>query len=357
MNARRLTPGMGRAGLGVAALVMLLAVVGAGAAVGESAIPVHEVAQVLANRLFDAGFSVDAIDAGIIWEYRLTRTLVAACCGAGLALSGVVLQALLRNPLAEPYLMGISAGASTGAVLIAVAGVGAGTLTLSGGALIGAVVSFALVVALARLALGGAAGQAAGEGDTAVTGTIILAGVAGSSLFNAVTALVIAHSASAEQTRGLMFWLMGNLSGVRWPDVALAAPAALAALGVCLAHRRALDAFAFGRDTAASLGVAVRWVQPLLIAAVALVTAVMVSIVGAIGFVGLIVPHGARFLVGSQHSLLLPVSALAGAVFLIAADVVSRVLIAGQVLPIGVVTSLIGAPVFAALLVNRRRAA
>ena len=153
-----------------------------------------------------------------------------------------------------------------------------------------------------------------------------------------------------------MFWLLGNLSGVRWPSVWLAVPVAVAGLVLCLLHRRALDAFAFGSDSAASLGIPVRRVQLVLVGCAALVTAVMVSIVGSIGFVGLVIPHAVRLLLGTGHSRLLPASALGGALFLIAADVLSRTLIKGQVIPVGVVTALVGAPVFALILIGRRNA-
>jgi len=333
--------------LTIACLLLLGVAVIAGIALGETRIAPSVVFQVLANKLFAAGFVLDPIDEGIVWNYRLTRALVAASCGAGLAVSGVVLQALLRNPLADPYLLGISAGASTGAVSVALLGVGAGMLSLSMGAFLGAVAAFGLVALLARAAGGGAIGGSA---------QIILAGIAGSQLFNALTSFLITKSASAEQARGIMFWLLGNLSGVDWQDVLLAVPMALAGVLLVAWHTRALDAFTFGAESAASLGVPVRRVQATLIACTALVTAVMVSIVGSIGFVGLVIPHAARLLVGARHGRLVPVSALIGAVFLIAADVLSRTAIKGQVLPIGVVTALVGAPAFAVILVRGRRA-
>jgi iron complex transport system permease protein len=326
---------------------VLAAAILAGICIGETAIPPATVLQTLANQLFGAGYALDRMDQGIVWNYRLTRAVVAACCGAGLAVSGVILQALLRNALADPFLLGISAGASTGAVLVTVAGVGAGAVSLSLGAFAGSLSAFALVALLARFS-GGVGPRAAGQ--------IVLAGIAGSQLFNAITALVIARSASAEQARGILFWLLGNLSGVRWEHVATAVPVALAITLVCLWHARALDAFTFGADSAAALGVPVRQVQALLILCASLATAVMVSIVGAIGFVGLVVPHAARFLVGVRHVRLVPAAALFGALFLIAADVMSRVAVPGQVLPIGVVTALVGAPVFALILVRRRPA-
>ena len=328
----------------LACVALLLAVL-AGVAIGETPIAPGVVLQVLANKLWSAGYALDPIDEGIVWNYRLTRALVAAACGAGLATCGVVLQSLLRNPLADPYLLGISAGASTGAVLVAVLGLGAGAVSLSGGAFAGAIAAFALVILLARV-----------SGPTGASAQIILAGIAGSQLFNAITAFLITKSASSEQARGIMFWLLGNLSGVRWSSVVLAVPVALLGLLVCIWHRRALDAFTFGADSAASLGIPVRRVQLLLISCAALVTAVMVSIVGSIGFVGLVIPHAVRLLSGTGHGRLVPVSALGGALFLIAADILSRTLIKGQVIPVGVVTALIGAPVFALILISRRNA-
>ncbi|WP_062762068.1 iron ABC transporter permease [Falsirhodobacter sp. alg1] len=326
-----------------AALLLVLAVL-AGICIGETAIPLGTVWKVMSNRLWGAGHAVDPIDGGIIWAYRLTRALVAGACGAGLAVCGVILQSLLRNPLADPYLLGISAGASTGAVLVTVAGVGAGAISLSAGALGGALLAFGLVAVLAKAAGGGAGTRGAGQ--------IILAGIAGSQLFNALTSFIITKSASAEQARGILFWLLGNLSGVRWPDVWVAVPAAVLIVIVAAVHNRALDAFTFGAESAASLGVPVRRVQAVLIVATALATAVLVSVVGSIGFVGLVVPHAARFVVGVRHARLVPAAALIGAVFLIAVDVLSRILVQGQVLPIGVVTALVGAPAFALLLIR-----
>ena len=328
----------------LAFVALLLAVLG-GVTIGETPIAPGVVLQVLANKLWGAGYVLDPIDEGIVWNYRLTRALVAAACGAGLATCGVVLQSLLRNPLADPYLLGISAGASTGAVLVAVLGLGAGAISLSAGAFAGAITAFALVIVLARV-----------SGPASTSAQIILAGIAGSQLFNAITAFLITKSASSEQARGIMFWLLGNLSGVRWSSVWLAVPVAVLGLAVCMWHRRALDAFTFGTDSAASLGIPVRRVQLLLISCAALVTAVMVSIVGSIGFVGLVIPHAVRLLSGTGHGRLVPLSAMGGALFLIAADILSRTLIKGQVIPVGVVTALIGAPVFALILISRRNA-
>ncbi|EGR5063426.1 iron ABC transporter permease [Vibrio cholerae] len=317
------------------AVGILLAAILLAVTVGESSISVQTVYQTLANNLLGAQYAVDLIDAGILWEYRLSRAVIASCCGAALAVSGVILQSLLRNVLVDPYILGISAGASAGAVAVTIVGIGAGVLSMSAGAFLGALLSFGLVLALSRL-----------------TGQIILAGIAGAQLFHALSALMITKSANAEAARGIMFWLLGNLSGVRWADASLAVPIALIGLAIALYHARALDAFTFGAESAASLGIPVKRVRLILILVTASMTAVMVSMVGSIGFVGLVIPHAARYIVGVRHAVLLPVSALMGAVFLIMSDILSRIVVPGQVLPIGVVTALIGAPAFALILIR-----
>ncbi|MBP2445254.1 iron complex transport system permease protein [Rhizobium leguminosarum] len=312
--------------------------------IGEIVIPLATTAEAVSNRLLGTDFELSRIHEGIVWDYRLSRALVAASAGTSLSLCGAVLQALLRNPLAEPYVLGISAGASTGAVCVMILGFGYGVLGLSSGAFIGAVIAFLLVGFLAT--------GAGGTGER-----IILCGVAGSQLFNALTSYIVTTSANAEQARGILFWLLGSLSGVRWPDVYLSVPIALAGFAVCMAHVRELDAFAFGTDAAASLGIAVRRVQILLFGLTAAMTASVVSMVGSIGFVGLVIPHAARFLVGPGHRRLLPATALGGAIYMVGADIISRIIIPQQVLPIGVVTALFGAPAFAVILYRVRRSA
>ncbi|MGO7072372.1 FecCD family ABC transporter permease [Rhizobium johnstonii] len=329
------------AALTMAALLMLGLMISLAVSIGEVAIPLATTAEAVSNRLFGTDFELSRIHQGIIWDYRLSRALVAASAGASLSLSGAILQGLLRNPLAEPYVLGISAGASTGAVCVMILGFGYGVLGLSSGAFIGAVIAFLLVGILAT--------GAGGTGER-----IILCGVAGSQLFNALTSYIVTTSANAEQARGILFWLLGSLSGVRWPDVYLSVPIALAGFVICMAHVRALDAFAFGTDAAASLGIAVRRVQIVLFAMTAAMTASVVSMVGSIGFVGLVIPHAARFLVGPAHRRLLPATALGGAIYMVGADIISRIIIPQQILPIGVVTALFGAPAFAVILYRVR---
>lgn len=327
--------------IGFIALCLLLGAIVAGAAIGEISIPFSTFLKTIANHLFDSGYEVDIFHSRVIWIWRLPRAVVGACCGAGLAMCGVILQALLRNPLAEPYLLGISSGAGTGAALVTAFGLNLGVLSLSTGALAGGLLSFFFVVFLA---------YHSGRNATA----IILAGIASAMMFNALTSLILMIFTPLEGRTNMFAWMIGNLSGARWNDAALAFPVTLFAFFIFFAFSRVLDAFVFGSRAAASLGISVKYVSMLLITTVALVTAVMVSVMGTISFVGLVVPHAARLIVGVRHRLLIPASAFIGAIFLIAADVVSRIIMPGLAFPVGIVTALIGAPLFALLLVRQK---
>jgi iron complex transport system permease protein len=281
---------------------------------------------------------------GIVWDLRMPRTLLAAVCGAGLALCGAVMQSLLRNPLADPFVLGVSSGASTGAVAVIVLGVGGGAVSLSAGAFLGALLSFGLVLLLSHT-LGGSVDR------------VVLSGVAAMQLFSALTSLTVLTSADAETTRGVMFWLLGSLTGAGWTDVLLCAGILVAVLVVCLAHSATLDAFTFGEEAAASLGVRVARARLVLLCATALLTAALVSCAGAIGFVGLVLPHATRALTGAAHARLLPVTVLTGAVFLVWVDTLARTVLDPQEIPVGVVTSLIGVPAFVVVLYRGRRPA
>ncbi|KQN75288.1 iron ABC transporter permease [Devosia sp. Leaf64] len=321
---------------------LLLLAIAAGTGIGEMPIPLDTTFLAVTNKFGWTAADLDPIHQSVIWDYRLSRALVAACCGAGLALCGAILQSLLRNALAEPYVLGVSAGASTGAVAIMILGFGSGALTLSAGAFVGAFAAFIFVALLSD-------GARAGAGKT------ILAGVAASQLFNALTSYVVSTSGNAQQARDVMFWLLGSFGGVRWPEFYLALTVVIVGFLVCIYFAKALDAFAFGDDAAASLGIPVDTVRVVLFAVTALLTATIVSMVGSIGFVGLVVPHAARFIVGPSHMRLLPTCLVTGAIFLVLADIVSRVILPQQVLPIGVVTALVGVPFFSVILYRSQR--
>lgn len=325
------------AGLGLLAASVAVAIT-----IGPASIGVGDVWRTVWAHLRGDRPVLTPIRDGIIWHLRLPRTLLAAVCGAGLAVCGVVLQSLLRNPLADPFVLGVSSGASTGAVLVVVLGVGGGAVTLSAGAFAGAVVAFALVLALSHL-LGGQLDR------------VVLCGVAAMQLFSALTSFIVLTAADAETTKGVLFWLLGSLASASWTEVGVAAAVLAVTLAVCLGHGRTLDAFAFGEDAAAALGVRVARTRVVLLCMTALLTAVLVSSTGAIGFVGLVLPHAARALAGAGHTRLLPASALAGAVFLVWVDTAARSILDPQEVPVGVLTSLIGVPAFVVILYRTRR--
>ena len=331
-----------RAGLalGAAGTVALVASLAVAITIGPADIRVADVWSVVAAHLGLGSSELTPIRDGIVWQLRLPRTLLAAVCGAGLAVCGAVMQSLLRNPLADPFVLGVSSGASTGAVLVVVLGAGAGGHR--DGAFLGALLSFALVLLLSHT-LGG------------TTDRVVLAGVAAMQLFSALTSFVVMTSADAETTRGVLFWLLGSLGGAGWTDVWLCLAVLAVALVVCLSYARTLDAFAFGQDAAAALGVSLARTRLVLLCVTALLTAALVSSAGAIGFVGLVLPHAARALTGPGHARLLPVTALAGAVFLVWVDTLARTVLDPQEVPVGVVTSLIGVPAFVAVLYRTRR--
>lgn len=334
--ARRL----GAGGLWLVSCLVLAASVAAAITIGPSDLSAADVAAVVWSKLTGVDSGLSVIQEGIVWDLRLPRTLLAALCGAGLAVCGVMLQSLLRNPLADPFVLGISSGASTGAVSIVVLGIGAGSIGLAGGAFVGAIGAFALVLVLAHAAGG-------------TTDRVVLAGIAATQLFSALTSFIVYLAADAEQTRSVLFWLLGSLASASWADVLACGILVVLGLAVCLLRASALDAFTFGQDAAASLGIDVVRVRILLLVVTALITAVIVSTSGAIGFVGLVLPHAARALVGVKHRLLVPTAALIGAIFLLWVDTAARTVLDPQELPVGVATALIGVPAFIVILIRR----
>ncbi|MCU1669494.1 MAG: fecD [Blastococcus sp.] len=329
--------------LGGTGLALALAVL---AGVGVGAIPLAPGAVVatLLDRALDAvGVQVpgglQGSDAAVLLQLRLPRVLLAALVGAGLAISGAAYQGVFRNPLADPYLLGAAAGAGLGATLViayapvqSVGPVGIVPLAAFAGALVGVGCALAL-------------GTAAGGSHSA---TLLLAGVAVASFLAAGQTLI--QQQNSEDLRAVYGWLLGQLGRAQWSDVGLVLPYLGVACVVLLLCGRALDVLAVGDDEARSLGVHPGRLRVIVLLAASLATASAVAVSGLIGFVGLIVPHIARRLVGGSHALVLPVSLLAGGAFLVLADLVARVVLAPAELPLGVVTAFIGAPFFAGLL-------
>ncbi|MFD8020528.1 FecCD family ABC transporter permease [Streptomyces lavendulae] len=280
--------------------------------------------------------------ASIVWDVRMPRVLLGAVVGAGLAVTGTVLQALVRNRLADPFLLGASSGASAGAVLVIVFGTaaGAGAVGALGGAGVplaafaGSMAALVTVYALAR------------RGGTMTTGRLILAGVAVQYVLSALTSLVLVLSASPDQVRSVLFWTLGGLGGARWSELALPAAALFVGTGVLVTLARPLDLLLAGEEGAHTLGLDTGRFRAVAFVLTSLVIGVLVASSGAIGFVGLMVPHAARMVVGAGHRALLPVAVLGGAVFLTLADLLARTAAAPEEIPVGVVTALVGGPLF-----------
>ncbi|EWC60906.1 ABC transporter (iron.B12.siderophore.hemin), permease component [Actinokineospora spheciospongiae] len=285
----------------------------------------------------------DRVYDAIVWDLRAPRVVLAAVVGAGLAVAGAVVQTLVRNPLADPYLLGVSAGAGVGATLVIVAGAfgGLGVWGLSAGALAGAVVAALLVFGVA-LAQGGLTPL-----------RLVLTGVVLSAAFSSVSSFLVFVGDEPEATQAVLHWLLGSLSGATWDNTGPALVAVAVATAALVGVHSWLDALASGPDVAAALGVPVRGVRIGLFLLSSVLVGVLVAVSGGVGFVGLVVPHLARVAVGARHAAVLPVAAVGGALFLVWVDVVARVLVRPQEMPLSVVTGLIGAPVFLVLMGRR----
>ena len=323
---------------GVLLAVALVASMLAAVTFGPADIRVGDIWSTVLHHLGVGDAALSQTRDAIVWELRVPRVLTAAAVGAGLAVCGAIMQSITRNPLADPYLLGLSSGASLGAVVVIVLGV---TIALPVAAFAGALGALTLTILLA------------GAFTTISPSRTVLAGIAVSAFFGAITSLIIFWSATGEGYREILGWLLGSLAGATWQSV-LVAVAAFLVVGVpLLLSGNTLDAFAFGDRTAASLGVHVTGMRRLLLVGTALLTGGLVAVSGSIGFVGLIVPHAVRLISGPGHRALLPLTALAGAILLVWADTGARTVFDPRELPVGIVTAVVGAPVFAAVLGRR----
>jgi iron complex transport system permease protein len=335
----------------VAAVLALPVSMAAALGIGPVPIPVHTVIEVVLRRCHLGAFpDVRLLDDQIVWQLRMPRVLGAAAVGAGLAGCGAVLQSLTRNDLADPYLLGISSGAAVGAVTVIVLGASAvglaGNAAITVAGFVGALGSLVLVLVLA-----------AGRGGSLAPSRTVLAGVAVAQVCGAYTSLLVITEGDEGAARRVLSWTLGSVAGLRWTSATIVAVAALAGTVLFTAFAHQLDAFAFGETSARSLGVSVERVRWTLMVGTALVTACLVAYAGAIGFVGLVVPHVVRMVTGPGHRVLLPVAALVGATLLVWADTLARSLVDQQEIPIGVVTAIVGAPFFVWLLRRHREPA
>jgi len=327
-------------------IVILLAV-----SFGSTPIPISNITKILLNGtgLFHFARHWDSTAELIVWQVRMPVVISSALVGAALSVAGVLFQGMLRNPLADPYLIGTSSGAALGAAIAFVLPFD----TLYGSffpltpllAFVGAMVTVMFVYAIARVG-----------GQTPVV-TLLLAGVVINAVLVAFQTLILTLSSHVQFTFQALFnWLSGGVAVTDWSPIIMVACIILVGIVFSLMLSNVLDAFGLGEEGAAHLGLHVERYKLLIVVVGSLLTAAAVSISGLIGFVGLVMPHAMRLLLGPRHRLLLPASALGGAIFLTLADLLARVVIAPAVLPVGVLTALVGAPFFLFLLRNSKRA-
>ncbi|GIH24455.1 ABC transporter permease [Acrocarpospora phusangensis] len=325
----------------VAAAALLLACMAAGLLAGAAGLSPGSVLYALLDRLpfvsLDSGLL--PVEQGVLFELRVPRVLLAALVGGLLAIAGAGYQGVFRNPLADPYLLGAAAGAglTVTVVIVALGDSGAVPVAAFAGAVGGVLLAYAL-------------GNTAGRGGG--TATLVLAGVAVTSFLTAVQTFV--QQLKVEELQRVYAWILGDVGG-GWPQLAMVAPYALVSVVVMLAHGRLLDVLAVGDEEAASLGLHARRVRFAVLLAASLATAAAVAVSGLIAFVGIVVPHVVRRLAGWSYRIVLPLSLLGGAAFLVVADLVARTVLAPAELPIGVVTAFVGAPFFVLVLRLTRR--
>ena len=320
--------------------LLLLAAITAGVWVGSVGLSPGAVWTVIWDHI--VGHPHNTTTDAIVWQLRLPRVLLAAVVGAALTTAGSVVQVLVRNALADPFLLGVSSGASVGATSVLLFGIfsGLGLWALSTGAILGALVAMMLVFLLAR------------QGGSVAPLQLTLCGVVLAGLFQSITSFLIFRG-NPQATQSVLFWLLGSFGDAAWSQI----PGPALALGLAviylMSQARALNALAMGPDAATSLGVNVNALRRNLFLVTSLIAGLSVAVSGVIGFVGLVIPHIARLLVGSDHRRTLPVGALVGASFMVLSDLLARTVVAPQEMPIGVITAIIGAPTLIVLI--RRR--
>jgi iron complex transport system permease protein len=319
---------------------VLVATMTLGVAIGSVPLSPVKVWHVVISGL--AGHPPNTVAGIIVWQIRLPRVLLAAVVGAALTTAGSVVQVLVRNALADPFLLGVSSGASVGATAVLLLGAFAslGVWAISVGSVLGALGAMAAVFLVSR------------AGSSLSPTQLILCGVVLSALFESVTSFLIFRG-NPQATQSVLFWLLGSFGLASWDQLPIPAVALAVAMVYLLAQGRALNALAMGSEPAASLGVDVRRMRRNLFVVTSLMAGVAVAVSGVIGFVGLVVPHIVRLIVGSDHRRVLPTGVLFGAAFMVLGDLLARTIVAPQEMPIGVITAFIGAPTLIVLI--RRR--
>ncbi|MEA1963973.1 MAG: iron ABC transporter permease [Candidatus Aerophobetes bacterium] len=312
--------------------------------IGSVSLEIGKVLCSIFNRIFSTNFNSEELTSTIVWELRLPRISMGIVVGMGLAMAGAAMQGIVKNPLASPYTLGVASAAGFGAALAIIAGVGflgATNLWIVTNAFLFALLSSFLILGLTKL-------------KRATPETLILAGVAMMFLFSAMTSL-LQYMGTEEGVTAVVFWLLGNLSKATWPKVGAVSIVVFGTLPLFMKYAWDFNSLTAGDETAKSLGVNTERVRLVGLALASLVTAGAICFVGTIGFIGLASPHISRMIIGGDHRFLLPTSCLMGAVLLLAADTAAKTILSPLILPVGILTSFLGVPLFVYLIMKRRK--
>ena len=309
---------------------------------GAVKIPIADTYQIIINQLFHIG-NVDHITKStiaIIWNMRSPRVIMGLIAGAGLALCGSTMQTTVNNPISEPYILGISAGATFGATLLIILGLKS---FIGFGAFLGAIIATIIVLVIASAS------------KKITTTSLILSGVVVNALFSAISNFIISIGANSDSMMTIKFWTMGSLASSSWGSIILPLTIVLVACIFFMTQHRIMNAMLMGDEVAITLGISLQKYRMIYMLVISFITGILVSSCGIIGFVGLITPHIARTLVGTNHQKMIPISIILGSLFVVWADVLSRCLIPNAELPIGIFTALVGAPFFVYIVIKNQK--
>ena len=332
-------------GASVILLVILFLSIGFAVTIGSVDISIKEVYQVILYKLLNIGDSSIGTGAvaDVVWLIRMPRIVLAIAVGVGLSVVGIVMQAIVKNPLADPYILGVSSGASLGATLAVVLGIGSsfGSNSLGIMGFIGAFGVSILVLIISNI----------GERSNSIK--LLLAGMALSSVCSSFSSFLVYISDDSQKLKTITFWLMGSLAGAKWNEIVIIMPIIILGVIFFMTQYRSLNLMLLGDEVSITLGTDLHKFRIIYLVITSLMIGLLVYVSGMIGFVGLIIPHIVRMIFGTDHKKIIPISALLGAIILIWADVLSRALIKGTEIPIGIVISIIGSPLFVWLMIKK----
>lgn len=332
-------------GTSVILLIILFLSIGFAVTMGSVDISIKEVYEVILYKLFNIGDSTIGTGAvaDVVWLIRMPRIVLAIEVGAGLSVVGIVMQAIVKNPLADPYILGVSSGASLGATLAVVLGIGSvfGSNSLGIMGFIGAFGVSILVLMISNI------------GGRSNSIKLLLAGMALSSVCSSFSSFLVYISDDSQKLKTITFWLMGSLAGAKWNEIVIILPVIILGTIFFITQYRTLNLMLLGDEVSITLGTDLHRFRIIYLVITSLMIGLLVYVSGMIGFVGLIIPHIVRIIFGTDHKKIIPITALLGAIILIWADVISRILIKGTEIPIGIVISIIGAPLFVWLMIKK----